>query len=76
VARDGVGTRVYEHLEQRARDHGFESLALWASRNAVAFYEAKGYERVTDQDHEFSGHESTGVTGTVVEMRKRLEGVP
>jgi hypothetical protein len=43
-----------------------------ASLNAVPFYELHGYERVREHDHEFSGHGSTGVTGTVVEMKKEL----
>lgn len=72
VARDGVGTRLYRELERRARAAGRETLGLQASRNAVPFYDAHGYERVAEHDHEFSGHEDTGVTGVVVEMRKRL----
>lgn len=72
VARDGVGTRIYGELEERAREAGVGTLVLGASRNAVPFYEAHGYERVRAFDHEFSAHESTGVTGTIVEMAKDL----
>lgn len=72
VAREGVGSRVYGELERRARERGVRTLGLEASRNAVPFYEAHGYERVTERTHEFSAHESTGVTGTVVEMTKDL----
>jgi len=72
VAREGVGTRIYEELERRARDADVDALGLTASRNAVPFYEAHGYERVTDRDHEFSSSEATGVTGTVVKMPKQL----
>lgn len=71
--REGVGTRIYRELEERARRRGVQTLGLWASLNAVPFYETHGYERVTEHSHEFSSHESTGVTGTVVEMKKRLE---
>jgi Acetyltransferases len=68
VAREGVGTRLYTELEAKARRRGVESLGLWASRNAVPFYEAQGYRRVTDHTIEFDD----GVEGTVVEMRKLL----
>lgn len=72
AAREGVGTRIYTDLERRARSHDVQVLRLSASRNAVSFYEAHGYERVREYTHEFSSHESTGVTGEVVEMRKDL----
>ncbi|MFB6233777.1 MAG: N-acetyltransferase family protein [Halopenitus sp.] len=73
VARDGVGTALYEDLETTARKKGYRTLGLTASRNAVPFYEARGYERVRETDNEFSGHESTGVSGTVLQMRKELK---
>lgn len=72
VAREGVGTRVYSELERRARTQGVQTLGLSASLNAVPFYEAHGYERVRERAHEFSSHESTGVIGVVVEMKKEL----
>lgn len=72
VTRRGVGTALYRELERRARAAGVRWLGLQASRNAVPFYEAHGYERVRERDHEFSAHEDTGVTGTVVEMVKPL----
>lgn len=72
VAREGIGTRLYTELEDRARAHGSGTLGLKASRNAVPFYEAHGYERVREHTHEFSSQESTGVTGVVVEMKKPL----
>jgi putative acetyltransferase len=72
VAREGVGSKLYTELESRARATDIETLALSASRNAVSFYEAQGYERVREYDHEFSAHMNTGVTGTVVEMAKDL----
>ncbi len=76
VAREGVGSALYDALERRARSAGVDRLGLWASRNAVCFYEANGYERVRALDHEFSEHEDTGVTGTVVEMVKPLADAP
>lgn len=72
VVRTGVGTRLYTELERRARTHDVQLLGLSASLNAVPFYESHGYERVRTYSHEFSSHESTGVTGQIVEMKKRL----
>ncbi|ELY96012.1 GNAT family N-acetyltransferase [Natrialba taiwanensis] len=72
VARKGVGSRIYESLERRARERDATALELTASQNAVAFYRSHGYERISATRHEFSGRESTGVYGTVVEMRKEL----
>ena len=68
AVREGVGTALLERLEEEARERGIESLGLWASLNAVGFYEHHGYERVAERTHEFSG----GVEGTVLEMRKTL----
>lgn len=72
VAREGVGSGILAALERQARAREIESLGLSASLNAVGFYEAHGYERVREYTHEFSSHESTGVEGRVVEMRKEL----
>ena len=72
VAREGIGTEIYAELEQRARVQGVRILGLSASLPAVPFYEARGYDRVVEYDHEFSSHEDTDVTGRVVEMKKEL----
>lgn len=72
VAGDGVGTAILADLEDAAADRGGELVVLTASLNAVDFYEHRGYERALSMDHEFSAAESTGVTGTVVVMRKTL----
>ncbi|WP_435344480.1 GNAT family N-acetyltransferase [Haloarchaeobius sp. HRN-SO-5] len=68
VACQGVGTAILGDLHDRLRDRGASTAALWSSRNAVGFYERRGYERVTTHVHEFA----EGVTGDVVEMRTRL----
>lgn len=65
AARQGVGSALLADLERRARERGSRSLGLWASLNAVPFYESRGYDRVGERTHEFSG----GVEGRVVEMR-------
>jgi putative acetyltransferase len=69
VAREGVGSRLLGRLERTARRAGVPGLTLHASLNAVGFYERRGYERLKELEHEFG---ETGVTGTVVEMTKRL----
>ena len=70
VARNGVGSRVYAALEAEVIRQNIDSLGLWASRNAVPFYEAQGYERVADHSHEYRN----GVALTVVEMVKQPVG--
>ncbi len=72
VARQGVGTEIYAELERIARKRGIAVLALSASLPAVPFYEAHGYDRVAERDHEFSSREDPGVSGRVVEMQKEL----
>ncbi|MFB6085690.1 MAG: GNAT family N-acetyltransferase [Halodesulfurarchaeum sp.] len=68
VARQGIGTTIYEALETRARELGLESLGLWASLNAVPFYEGHGFTSVREADYEFDER----VEGRVLEMRKTL----
>lgn len=68
----GVGSRLLATLEDRARAAGIDRLGLTASANAVGFYESRGYERVRTYRHEFSAERSTGITGRVVEMERRL----
>lgn len=68
VSGEGVGTALLEHLEARARERELGALGMWASMNAVPFYEARGYEHVAERVHEFGG----GVTGRVLELRKDL----
>lgn len=72
TARSGIGTRVCAALERRATRRGVDTLGLSASLNAVPFYTTQGYDRVRTYTHEFSPQVGTGVTGEVVEMRKKL----
>jgi putative acetyltransferase len=67
-AREGVGSALLAHLEDRARERGLAALVLWSSLNAVRFYERHGYERVRETTHETTG----GVELGVVVMRKAL----
>lgn len=68
VAGEGLGSRLYGRLEAYARERDVSSLGLWASLNAVPFYDAMGFERVVEHAHEFDEN----VTGTIVEMRKSI----
>jgi len=54
-ARGGVGSAVLDRLETAAREAGHDEATLVASRNAVGFYERRGYERVVVETHETTG---------------------
>jgi putative acetyltransferase len=66
--RNSIGTAIYTELEETAREHQVDSLGLWASINAVEFYESQGFEQVKRITHEFGGE----VAGPAVEMKKNL----
>lgn len=66
--REGVGSAILARLERVAREVGLERLHLWASLNAVPFYEAAGYAALGETLHETSG----GVVIECVEMEKEL----
>lgn len=67
-AREGVGSAILGHLEGVARNVGMERIHLWASLNAVPFYERAGFEAMGETLHETSG----GVVIECVEMEKGL----
>ncbi|AFK18474.1 GCN5-related N-acetyltransferase [Haloferax mediterranei ATCC 33500] len=69
--RQGVGSAILTHLEGRAREEGVAYLELWASRNAVAFYERMGYQRIGDETIE-KQYEGRRVPLSVVVMEKSL----
>lgn len=66
-----VGSTVLAHLEGYALGCGTPRLGLWASLNAVGFYQRMGYRSVRDEAIEKSNDGST-VTIPVVEMLKSL----
>jgi len=68
AARSGVGTRLLDELERVVCDDSVESLGLWASLNAVPFYEKHGYEPMGEQALEYDD----GTELPVEEMRKVL----
>lgn len=67
-AGEDVGSTIMAALEGYARGRGLEAITLWASRNAVGFYERLGYARSGAVDHQTSGD----VTLSVEEMTKSL----
>ncbi len=67
-ARNRVGSELLSHLESRGRKAGVDSVTLHASLNAVPFYEAHGYERVSTVIHEVTG----GVELACVEMARNI----
>lgn len=67
----GVGTAVLESLESRARDLRLDDLTLWASLNAVGFYERAGYEPA-GRETVMKLHDGESVDLDVEKMTKRL----
>jgi GNAT superfamily N-acetyltransferase len=64
LQRHGVGTRLMQELEKRARESAFSRLGVYSSVSAVQFYERVGFaiEETTD----------TAEHGRAVEMSKSL----
>ncbi|PSQ06968.1 GNAT family N-acetyltransferase [Halobacteriales archaeon QS_6_71_20] len=73
-AGEGVGSALLAALEREASARGLDALGLHASLNAVGFYERRGYEREREATHAFG--DDPDVTGTVVELWKRLDRGP
>lgn len=74
---EGVGSALYERLEDRAREAGLEALTIRSALNAVAFYEACGFEpdeRPTEGSvgGPLGAYESTESGIDAVELRKEL----
>ncbi len=68
-ARRGVGTAILEELASEADDRELDELSLVASRNAVGFYERRGWERVENLTHETTG----GIELECVAMERSLD---
>ncbi|QSG04865.1 GNAT family N-acetyltransferase [Halapricum desulfuricans] len=56
-ARAGIGARLLGHLEANAALLGCRRLSVISSRNATAFYESQGYDRLEDRAREIDGVE-------------------
>lgn len=70
-AREGIGSLILTHLEGYARGTGVDALELWASLNAVQFYEQMGYRPRTEETIE-KEYEGEQIPLTVVVMEKSL----
>lgn len=70
--RQGVGSAVLAHLERYALGAGAGYLELWASINAVEFYERMGYRKTAEETIE-KEYEGDRVTLPVVAMRKSFD---
>jgi N-acetylglutamate synthase-like GNAT family acetyltransferase len=68
AGRQGIGLKVLQKLEQRARTLGLEELRLNASLNAVPFYKRAGYAGKEESKYRLS----TGVEIACIPMVKSL----
>lgn len=74
---EGVGTALFEHIEERARTDGLATITVFAALNAVEFYKACGLERVGERNASgaegpVGTYESGALELPAVEMRKSL----
>ena len=66
--REGVGSQILSALEELARQHGLDELAMDASLNAEEFYLIHGFAVVERGEHTLT----TGTRMRCVKMRKAL----
>jgi GNAT superfamily N-acetyltransferase len=71
-ARRGIGTRILETCEKAAIEAGFACLEMGATLSGVAFYRAKGYTEVGNQEVRLEN----GQCLPIVKMAKRIRDVP
>ena len=71
-ARRGIGTRILEACEKAAIEAGFARLEMGATLSGVAFYRAKGYTEVENQEVPLENGERL----PIVKMAKRVRGFP
>lgn len=71
AARNGIGSAILVHLEEYASGVGLTRLELWASHNAVGFYERMGYRPIAGETVE-KEHNGREVSIPVLVMRKSL----
>ena len=67
-ARRGIGGLILEACENAAREAGFTRLEMGATLSGVAFYRAKGYETVENQQVALGNGQSLAI----VRMAKRI----
>jgi GNAT superfamily N-acetyltransferase len=67
-ARRGIGSLILEACENAAQEAGFTRLEMGATLSGVAFYKAKGYSAVENQQAPLANGESLAI----VRMAKRI----
>jgi len=67
-ARQGIGSLILETCEKAALDAGFTRLEMGATLSGVAFYRAKGYEALENQQVPLSN----GASLPIVRMSKKV----
>jgi GNAT superfamily N-acetyltransferase len=67
-ARRGIGSLILEACENAAREAGFTRLEMGATLSGVAFYKAKGYAEIENQQAPLAN----GETLPIVRMAKRI----
>jgi N-acetyltransferase len=77
--RGGIGGALVERCEQRAREAGWEAIALWSRRYQDAahrLYESRGYRRAPERDSvDETGHERVVFRLPLAQpLTARLEG--
>jgi N-acetylglutamate synthase-like GNAT family acetyltransferase len=67
-ARRGIGSMILDACERAAAENGFSRLEMGATLSGVAFYEARGYTAVENQEVPLSSGERL----PIVKMAKQL----
>jgi N-acetylglutamate synthase-like GNAT family acetyltransferase len=69
-ARRGVGSMILEACENAARESGFTRLEMGATLSGVAFYKAKGYTEVENQQVPLGNGETLPIVKMMKEFKK------
>ena len=68
VVRCGIGMKILQKLEERARELGVKSLGVDSSLNAAPFYQSAGYKPQEESKHRLS----SGIEIGCVRMKKEV----
>jgi len=72
-ARQGLGSLILDACEKAAIEAGFSRLEMGATLSGVAFYRAKGYAEVENQEVPLSNGETLPIVKMSKEIRKKLQ---
>jgi N-acetylglutamate synthase-like GNAT family acetyltransferase len=70
-ARRGLGSAILEACEKAAKEAGFTRLEMGATLSGVAFYQAKGYAAVENQEVALSNGETLSIVKMAKEVRRQ-----